>query len=150
MRAPDLDQQPPSPWIVSTTPGFQPPLPTPLLIFIGTLVHPLPGRFLSTSGSQWLGSRYNTFLWGAYATCTACLPHSNHFFAGLHWHSVHPWLRSCYNTHWLGAILLALYACPTSTTPANFILPLHSSTPGEPVKTPSMLLFCDPPAFQGL
>src|SRR6266436_4403512 len=112
-------------------------------------IHPLPGRFLSTSGSQRLGSHYNTFLWGAHATCTACLPHSNHFFAGLRWHSVHPWLRSHYNTHWLGAILLALYACPTSTTPADFILALHSSTAGEPVKTPSMLPFGDTPAFLG-
>src|SRR5258708_23230497 len=96
-------------------------------------IHPLPSRFLSTSGSQQLGSHYNTFLWGAHATCTACPPHSNHFFAGLHWHSVHPQLRSRYNTHWLGAILLTLYACPTSTTPADFILALHSSMPGAPV-----------------
>src|SRR5258708_27808639 len=66
-------------------------------------IHPLPGRFLSTSGSQWLGSCYNTFLWGAHATRTACPPHSNHFFAGLCWHSVPPWLRSRYNTHRLGA-----------------------------------------------
>src|SRR5258708_7932165 len=99
--------------------------------------------------SPWLGSCYNTFLWGAHATRTACLPHSNHFFAGLCWHSVHPWLRSHYNTHWLGAILLALYAHPTSTTPADFILALHSSTAGEPVKTPSMLPFGDTPAFLG-
>src|SRR5258708_21456666 len=42
-------------------------------------IHPLPGRFLLTSGSQWLGSHYNTFLWGAHATRTACPPHSNHF-----------------------------------------------------------------------
>src|SRR5258708_15591141 len=112
-------------------------------------IHPLPGRFLLTSGSQWLGSHYNTFLWGAHATHTACPPHSSHFFAGLCWHSVHPQLRSRYNTHWLGAILLALYACPTSTTPADFILALHSSTAGELVKTPSMLPFGDTPAFLG-
>src|SRR5258708_35785076 len=61
----------------------------------------------------------------------------------------HPRLRSHYNTHQLGAILLALYACPTSTTPANFILALHSSTAGEPVKTPSMLPFGDTLAFLG-
>src|SRR5258707_421234 len=111
--------------------------------------YPLPCRFLSTFCSPWLGSCYNTFLWGAHATRTACLPHSNHFFAGLCWHSVHPRLRSHYNTHWLGAILLALYAHPTSTTPANFILALHSSTAGELVKTPSMLPFGDTLAFLG-
>src|SRR5258708_9487733 len=97
--------------------------------------------------SPWLGSHYNTFLWGAHATCTACLPHSNHFFAGLCLHSVHPWLRSHYNTHRLGPILLALYACPTSTTPADFILALHSSTARAPVKTPPIFPFTAPLPF---
>src|SRR5258708_22641858 len=107
-------------------------------------------NFYRPSVQPWLGSRYNTFLWGAHATCTACLPHSNHFFAGLCWHSVHPQLRSRYNTHWLGAILLALYACPTSTTPADFIFALHSSTPGEPLKPHTPLPLGDTHPFLGL